>query len=151
VALLRVHGWPVAAAIVAGFVLVPIVAREYEALSIRQAERRETTRPVVTMTGRIVQRDERSIWIHIQGTKHRDCRYLGLTAHSMDDTGVRHDANIKRDDGISERGSTKPPGSYDIGIWRIWPVGDDAKAVMVASEHDCGGVTVRSIIAEVRL
>jgi hypothetical protein len=150
-ALLRVHGWPVAAAIVVGFVLVPIVAREYEAWSVRQAERREMAHPVVTMTGRMVQRDAESVWVHIQGQKHRDCRYLGLTAHSIDMAGVRRDANVERADGIRERGSTKSPGNYDIGVWRVWPVGDDAQAVLVAVEHDCSGVSIRSIIAEVRL
>ncbi len=148
-ALLRAHGWPVAAAILVGFALLPVAQREYTAWSDRRAERSELARPVVAMTGRLVQRDDVSVWVHIAGTKLRPCRFLAVTGYAINAGGVRRDANIERVDGITVRGDSKPPGEYDLGLWRVWPVADDAATVLVAVEHECGGVTVRSIIAEV--
>lgn len=150
-ALLKAHGWPTAAAILVGFALLPIAQREYEAWADARQAAQQQARPVVAMHGRFVQRDDHSVWVHISGTKLRQCRYLGLTAYSIDGQGVRRDANIERADGIQIRGDTKEPGDYDLGVWRIWPVQDSAVRAMVSVEHDCMGVTVRSVIAEVVL
>lgn len=150
-ALLRAHGWPTAAAILVGFALLPILHREYADWAEAREAAAQQARPVVVMHGRLVQRDAYSVWLHIAGAKLRACRYMGLTAYSVDAQGVRRDANIERSDGIESRGDTKPPGDYDLGVWRVWPVGDEAVRALVSVEHDCAGVIVRSVIAEVAL
>ena len=150
-ALLRAHGWPVAAAILVGFALLPALQREYTAWAEAREVAVQQARPVVIMHGRLIQRDAYSVWLHIAGAKIRACRYMGLTAYSMDAQGVRRDANIERADGIEVRGATKEPGDYDLGVWRVRPVGDEATRALVSVEHDCAGVIVRSVIAEVAL
>lgn len=150
-AMLKAHGWPVAAAILVGFALLPIAQREYEAWADARQAAQQQARPVVSMHGTLVQRDDVSVWVHIAGTKLRACGYLGLTAYSIDGQGVRRDANIERADGVQVRGASKDPGAYDLGVWRIWPVQDSAVRALVSVEHDCMGVIVRSVIAEVVL
>ena len=150
-ALLRAHGWPVAAAILVGFALLPALQREYTAWAEAREVAVQQARPVVIMHGRLIQRDDVSVWVHIAGTKLRACGYLGLTAYSIDGQGVRRDANIERADGVQVRGASKDVVAYDLGVWRIWPVQDSAVRALVSVEHDCGGVTVRSVIAEVLL
>lgn len=150
-ALLKVHGWPVAAAVLVGFALLPMLQRHYTAWAESRLQAQQQALPVVSMSGRLVQRDVDSVLVHIAGSKLRECKFLGLTAYSIATNGVRRDANIERADGIKERGVTKEPGAYDIGVWRVWPVGGDAVSALVSVEHDCGGVTIRSVIAEVTL
>lgn len=106
--------------------------------------------PVVTMTGSIVGRGNGYVLIHMAGTKHRDCKYLGLVAYSASREGVNFDANIRRDD-LAEKADTKAPGVYDIGIWRVWPVHDVAASVVVKVRHECNGVEVATVIANVGL
>lgn len=150
-ALLRVHGWPVAAAILVGFALLPTLQRHYTEWAESRVTAQQLALPVVAMSGRLVQRDESSVLVHIAGAKLRTCKFLGLTAYSIDSHGVRRDANIERMDGVVIRGDTKDPGTYDLGVWRVWPVSTDAVRALVSVEHDCGGVTIRSVIAEVLL
>jgi hypothetical protein len=143
--------WPLAAAVVAGFTVLPIAEREYTAWSARQEIAHQQSSPVVKMAGRITKREGASVWLHIRGSKLRECRYAGINAYAIDSEGVRHDANIERADEVLSDGATKAPGVYDLGIWRVWPVTPDARRVMVAVEHICGSVAVRSVIAEVSL
>lgn len=150
-ALLKVHGWPVVAAVLVGFALLPMLQQQYTAWSESRAYAQQQALPVVAMSGRLVQRDESSILIHIAGQKLRTCKFLGLTAYSINSHGVRRDANIERMDGVVMRNDTKEPGTYDLGVWRVWPVSTEAVRALVSVEHDCGGVTVRSVIAEVTL
>lgn len=149
-ALLRAHLWPLAAAVLVGFALLPIVEREYVSWRNSAHQDQQRAMPVVRMTGELVRREGMEVWIHIRGAKLRDCRFGGLTAYAIDG-GVRRDANIERADGIAVTGSTKPIGTYDIGVWRIWPVHGSADTVLVAVEHICDGVAIRSVIAEVPL
>lgn len=148
-AALRANLWPVAAAIVVGFALIPIVQREYAAWSLDRQHERERATPVVRMQGELVRRDGLEVWVHIKGAKLRECTFAGLTAYAVDAAGVRRDANIERADGVAATGSTKLPGDYDIGIWRVWPVVSDARTVLVMVEHLCDGIAIRSVIAEV--
>lgn len=150
-ALLKAHAWPVAAAIVVGFALLPLVQREYESWAEAREHERQRSLPVVTMAGKMVARDEVAVFVHIAGTKHRECKFLGLMAYAVNAAGVRRDANIERVDGVTMRGETKQPGQYDIGVWRVWPVSEDAASAVVLVEHACDGVSVRSVIAEVTL
>lgn len=141
--------WPVLAAIALGVAVAPALQSAYRSWAADRLAEIERGTPVVTMSGTLIERDGDAVLLHITGTKHRNCRYVGLQAYALDVTGVRHDANIQRQDHES-RGDTKPPGVYDIGYWRVWPVDPIAARVLVYAEHDCRGISVRSIIAEVR-
>ena len=144
--------WPLVAAVVAGFALLPSVQQAYAEWSARQEVQRQQASPVVRMSGTLVGRDAQSVHIHIRGEKLRECRYAGVSAYAIDTGGVRHDANIRRTDAVHDNGRTKPPGLYDLGVWRVWPITPQAVRVMVVVEHLCGsGVAVRSLIAEVPL
>lgn len=146
------NAWPLVAAIVVGFALLPSAQREYEDWAAHREVQRQQASPVVRMAGVLVARDAHSVHIHIRGEKLRECRYAGLQAYAIDTHGVRHDANIQRADTVQDTGRTKPPGRYDLGVWRVWPITLDAVRILVAVEHLCGGsVSVRSVIAEVAL
>lgn len=142
--------WSVAVAIVCGFALLPALQRHYNEWADQRESRHELSRPVVDMSGSLVVRSGDSVIINIRGQKLRDCRYSGITAYSVGAAGVRYDARIERID-LPEKGETKPIGQYDLGSWRIWPIYDETRAVIVFVDHFCGNVQVRSVIAEVQL
>ena len=142
--------WPVAAAIVCGFALLPPMSKHYRDWAETVAIQREQGMPVLQMAGRVVDRGQGYVVVHITGRKLRECRYAGLTAYTIDPQGVRFDAAIRRED-LPQTGSTRPPGDYDIGRWRIWPTHADSRAVLVFADHLCAGVQVRSLVAEVPL
>lgn len=103
-------------------------------------------RPIVDMRGDLVRREENAVVIHIWGTRARgDCAYMGVQAYGVKN-GVRIGANLRRVD-APEVGTTKPPGTYDIGNWRIWPT-DNADAVVVFIQHRCDTRVVSTRIAE---
>lgn len=104
--------------------------------------------PVVEMKGVLISKDSQSIDIRMAGTKNRDCTYLNLQAYALRG-GVQYDLNIRRVD-IAEKGDTKVPGIYDIGIWRMWPT-EGATKVVVMAQHLCAGRLVTTKIAEVPL
>ena len=105
-------------------------------------------RPVVRMSGRIVERSGESILLSITGEKLRACEYLAMRAYAERD-GRLLDVNAARVDRPEDR-HTKPRGVFDLGQWRVWPV-DGASAVLVYSTHSCDGRLVVSKLAEVRL
>jgi len=142
--------WSVILGLLFGAVVMPGALDVWRANERARLVAYERATPVVTMTGSIVRRDGDAVFVHIAGTKHRECKYLGLQAYSVDATGRQHDANIKRVD-VDERGDTKAPGVYDIGVWRVWPVREWAASTVIRSLHDCNGVTVSTVIANVGL
>ena len=105
-------------------------------------------RPVVRMSGRIVERSGESILLSITGEKLRACEYLAMRAYAERD-GRLLDVNAARVDRPEDR-HTKPRGVFDLGQWRVWPV-DGAASVLVYSTHSCDGRLVVSKLAEVRL
>lgn len=104
--------------------------------------------PVVEMRGVLVSRGLSSVDVRMAGTKNRECTYLNLQAYAAKG-GVQHDLNIQRVD-LTERGDTKQPGIYDIGVWRMWPT-DGASKVTVMVQHLCAGRLVATKVAEVAL
>lgn len=108
----------------------------------------DKVRPVVRMSGRIVERDAGVVVIAIDGAKLRACEYLAIRAYA--DVGWRLlDVNATRVDRPEDR-HTKPIGVFDLGRWRVWPT-DEASAVLMYSTHSCDGRLVVSKLAEVRL
>lgn len=105
-------------------------------------------RPVVSMTGKIVDTKPGEISIFISGEKHRACQYLAIRAYAEHD-GLLTDVNIERIDRPQD-GHTKPPGAYRIGTWRVWPT-TGAKSVKVYVQHSCDGRLVSTKIAHVDL
>lgn len=77
--------------------------------------------PVVRMKGRLVATEDNSITIHVSGEKLRECKFLTMNAYKRVD-GALKDANLKRAAGVTD-GSSKPIGSYDLGLWVIYPAG----------------------------
>lgn len=104
--------------------------------------------PVVRMQGSIVARAPGSVTLHIKGEKLRTCQYLQIRAYAERD-GLLHDINHERVD-RPEDGHTKPPGVFDIGNWRLWPVAE-ASRVMVFTKHSCSGRLVVTKVADVPL
>ena len=104
--------------------------------------------PVVEMQGVIISRSGDAVDIHMSGTKNRECTYVQLLPYAV--RGDRmHDLSIQRLDSIV-KGDTKPLGNFDIGVWRVWPVGG-ASAVVIMVQHICAGRIVTTKIAEVKL
>jgi hypothetical protein len=109
-------------------------------------------RPVVQMKGDVVAGPTDSyVILHIYGSKLRgeECVYKGLQAFGERAVGPAVDLRIARV-GIPEDGATKPRGTYDIGLWRVWPV-DGIDTVKVYVTHQCGERFVATKIAEVEL
>ncbi len=104
--------------------------------------------PVVSMRGKIVDRGPDQVVLHIEGEKHRHCQYITIRGYALRDN-LLHDANIERVDRPMD-GHTKPPGSYSIGLWRVWPVAQ-ATAVKVFVKHSCDGRLVTTEVADVDL
>ena len=104
--------------------------------------------PVVTMSGRVTGRGVESVDVQMGGQKHRACEYLKIQAFTRKG-GILHDANIVRLDAESQ-GDTKPLGTFDIGIWRVWPIkgGTD---VVVYVNHNCDDRIVVTKIADVKV
>jgi hypothetical protein len=112
----------------------------------------DTSFPVLSMSGEIVERTEDSVIFHIKGRKLRgeECRLLAVYGYAVDKYGRLTDATATRID-MKEVGRPRDVGLYDIGLWRIKPVYMDSVAVKVITQHDCVGRVVLSTIAEASL
>ena len=143
--------WPLGAAILMGFALLPPIEHEYQAWAAQRAMESELSRPVVKMTGQLLERGTDDVLLRIEGEKIRPCKYAGILAFSLDVTGQRHAANIARVAPIAQTNKTLPVGSYDFGTWRVWPVDSRAAVILVYVEHVCSAVVVQTLAAEVRL
>lgn len=104
--------------------------------------------PVVSMHGELLARPPGEAVLALSGHKHRDCRYMGLQAYTLEADGELHDVYRARVD-VSEHRRTKPIGRFDFGNWRIWPVPDNARAVVVFVQHECSGRLVTTKVADV--
>lgn len=135
--------WTVLLAAFAGFFLAPVGQTWWRSVLYGY----DDARPVVVMTGKLVSRNGDEVYIHMGGKKMRQCDYLRVQAYSRAMDGRLSDSYIRRVD-IAERGDSKPIGAFDLGTWRIWPVGD-AVGVVVYVQHDCDGRLVTTKIADV--
>ena len=138
--------WTILTAVVVGYMLSPFTQlggstffKMYDALW-----------PVVTARVELTSRDSDSIYVHITGTKHRDCQYLQIDSYYSTPAGILRDANETRTDLLPIDGASKPVGPFDIGAWRIFPV-SGASNVQLYVEHSCAGRLVVTKIAEVTL
>jgi hypothetical protein len=108
--------------------------------------------PVVTMQGKLVGRgDDGSVFVHITGTKNRDCQFLQIDSYSTNKMGFVRDANEERVGGYPVNGASKPVGTYDLGVWRVFPVDKDAIRSRMYVEHSCNRRIVYTLISDVAL
>ena len=126
------------------FLMPPLL--EY---SVYQAKRLYTAfNPVVDYQSEVVKRDGDKIYVHIWGTKRRDC---DCVAGSLDSfavvRGVLYGVHEER---VSGDTSCRPPGLVDIGTFVLWPV-PDAEELLMRIKHNCNGHIVSSEIARVKL
>ena len=108
----------------------------------------DNTFPVVTMSGKVTNRMDDFVDVNVGGEKHRPCKFVSLQAFTRLN-GVLRDSNLKRVD-MPAAGDTKPLGSFNIGVWRVWPVNGGNEVVMYVT-HDCDGRFVVTKIADERL
>jgi hypothetical protein len=104
---------------------------------------------VLTLTAHVEELSATEITLHVTGDKRRDCTYVRLQAYTVDDRGVKQDAFVTRVDQQEDHDS-KPPGSYDFGVWRIWPRGV-ATSVQVYSDHICSGRATRAKVLDLKV
>ena len=110
-------------------------------------DQREKLSPVVQMDGDIVGRGADYIDVHVYGKKLRACKYLQTQAFARIGNILRDVQNRRID--TPETGGTKPLGSFDIGVWRLWPVPmKEASHVVMFVQHDCAGRVVVTKIAD---
>lgn len=103
---------------------------------------------VVTMSGKIVAQTPVYVDIHITGEKLRTCSYIRMFSMTLGPNGLS-EARLESVDKPS-RGTTKPVGKLDLGIWRVSPVSGATKASIYV-QHDCDSTVVISKVAEVDL
>ena len=133
--------WTITFALCAGYLLSGVSPMSiYDSLS-----------PVVVMEGKLIKRDVDSVVVHVSGTKLRSCQFLQIDSYSVDATGRMRDANETRIDGMDYDGASKPVGEYDLGMWRIYPLGTKATGVQMYVEHSCAGRIVLTKIADINL
>ena len=107
-------------------------------------------RPVVRMSGQLVDADHEQVVLRISGDKLRSCQYLSIAGYWRMRDGTLRDANERRID-QEQAGDTKPVGRYDIGEWRLWPREAGSVAAVCYVSHNCGGRLIVSKIADVEL
>ena len=113
----------------------------------------DTLFPIVRMEAVVVQKTTTDILVNLSGVKpwystYRSCRYQGIEAYN-DSYPRRRDLNMQRVDKPEEK-TTRPPGAYEFGVWRIWPT-DNTKRIAIDVEYDCSGRVVFVRAAEVSL
>lgn len=108
--------------------------------------------PVLRMSGTVVERSGHSVVLHITGEKVRgdECRLLSVYGYAVMPSGFLADATATRLD-REANSRVRDKGHYDIGLWRVVPVTDQAVGVRVVTQHDCVGRVVLSTIADVAL
>lgn len=106
-------------------------------------------RPVVVMQGMLIDRKNDTAQLHVWGKKIRQCKFLDIAGYTVKN-GVMKDTRTVRVD-LAEDASTKPLGTFDLGQWLIFPIGD-ADAVEMHVTHSCGPGDIRvTKIADVSL
>lgn len=113
-------------------------------------EKYDAAFPVLSMRGQLIKRDEISVFINISGIKNRDCSYAGMQSYSLNAEGERSPV-YREKQGMPESGQTRPPGAYDLGTWRYWPLEADSMRVQVFVQHICSGRLITTNVADVDL
>lgn len=107
--------------------------------------------PVVTMQGTLIEKGDGFAVVHISGTKHRKCQFLQIDSYATNQEGMIRDANETALGDVPYDGGSKPPGSFDLGQWRIFPIDKRAVSLQMYVEHSCDGRMVITKIVEVPL
>ena len=143
--------WSIILGLLLGGLVIPISWQEWQRFSAeREAEFQRGT-PVIESHATIVERGADSLLINVVGHKLRECDFIGLQAYTVDASGVMSIADISRIGPIPARAQNRPVGPFDSGVWRIWPVGASPVSVVVYAMHQCEGIDVRSVFAQVQL
>jgi hypothetical protein len=112
-----------------------------------------TTGPIAKMRGTLVAREPGAVVLRIGGEKlaqETDCTWRDMRAYTLTASGERREAYVVALD-LPDQGTTKLPGHYDLGRYRIWPADADAARVLVYARHYCSSVPISTLIAEVKL
>lgn len=107
--------------------------------------------PVAKMEGEVAARGDGFVIVRIQGKKLRgvECEYLGRQAFGDRLIGPPVELYITRLD-RPEDGKTKPPGTYDVGLWDIRPTLGVTR-VRVYVTHNCEGTRWATEIASINI
>jgi hypothetical protein len=110
----------------------------------------DALRPVLRMQGQLVSRDADGVLLHIHGTKLRgeECRIVAVYGYARQRGGSLTDAVATRVNGPQDK-RPREQGQYDIGLWRVAPLGPDPVGAKVVAHHECVGRVILSTIAEV--
>lgn len=128
-----------------GALLVPVGT----SLTDWMADQYDRTFPVVVMTGALLSMSDNEAIVSLQGRKLRECAYIRTRAYAMDGDGDMHDTYIARVD-MPETGETRPVGSFQSGVWRVWPL-PNSRAIVIYMNHLCGSRLVVTRGADIDL
>lgn len=110
----------------------------------------DAVRPVVTLvSATIMEQGADDMVVGLVVRKARDCDYVRLQAFGAIADEPMMDAYMRRID-TPEKGTTRPRGTFNIGVWRIWPI-NGASSVIVYAQHDCGNRIVQTRLADIDL
>ena len=132
----RLHSirWTVILSIIAGLVIAGV----FTPMVAWVQEQYDVLNPVVEMHADVVRADSESITVALSGRKLRMCQYVRMQAYMREESGEMIDSQIVRLD-RSVDSATRPIGSFDFGVWRIWPVHDDATTADIYAQYVCNG------------
>jgi hypothetical protein len=136
--------WSMLAGILCGFIMLPVFLVEYQRWSDQRHLAAQQAQSVITTTVRVLERDEYTATLEVQGIKHRQCEYVGMSALTFDAT-ARSDTTVAQRVDRELLGVTRPIGPFYAGIWRV-TVRPDQRAMLEAL-YRCEGVPVRSTFA----
>ncbi len=127
--------WLTLSGLVLGVLLAPSITYSVSAL----VDLYYTLSPITRLSGEVVGADGRQVVVHLKATKRYapGCQYIMLRANTLDAHDERERATIERID-MQATGEGLPPGTNDIGLWRITPRSDGV-AVIVWPMYECGG------------
>lgn len=144
--------WSVIIGVLVGAVLIPVVQTEWESWRTERRIIAEQGTPVVKAKAEILEREPGMVILRVTGEKLRECKLVGTQAFSVRDS-VMTPAWMEREWPMPLSLTPRPIGPFDMGMIKVWPVGDDADEVVLYVLHTCGthNVEVRSTLARVNL
>ena len=110
--------------------------------------------PVTKMQGEEISRTGTGVVLHIYGKKIRgeECRWIEFQAFGDRYAGLPIDLYMLKADILPNDGKTKPKGSYDLGLWSLYPTDPVlVYQVRVNVTHNCDGTIWSTEIAKVAL
>lgn len=132
--------WLTLSGLLLGVLLAPTVNYSVSAL----VDLYYSMSPIIQLSGQVVEADAREVVVHLHAEKRYapGCQYVTLRANTIDVHNERERAMIERIDQAAT-GEGLPPGTHDIGLWRIVPRSDGV-AVIVWPLYECGGRVIWS-------